>query len=55
MGWKPISDLLVWMSDSRNKEIVENLSKPVKDNDEYVCNSTTTQIKNEFELTKERS
>ena len=45
MGWKPISDLLVWMSDSRIKEIVENLNKPVKDNDKYVRNSTTTQIK----------
>ena len=33
------------MSDSRIKEIVENCSKSVKEKDEYVRNSTTTQIK----------
>ena len=41
-------DLLVQLSDSRIKENVENHTIQVKDNDKYVHNSTTTQIKNKF-------
>ena len=41
MGWRPISDILVQLSDSKIKENVENLNKTVKDNDKYVSNSTT--------------